>query len=116
MSAFYISRDGLVLRVRFGDPAAGDTVVRDAQTAILDLERRGELSGGGLLCIDGRCSVAVAVLLGHALAHLFAALAVFDPKLNGYIISVSHHPDWAIGQVVDPDELRMQGASGRPNS
>lgn len=103
MSSFQVNREGRVLRVGFGDPATGDTVVRDAQAAILDLERRGELSGGGLLCINGRCSVAVAVLLGHALAHMFAAIAVFDPKMNGYIVCVSHHPDWAVGVVVSPD-------------
>lgn len=100
MSAFNISREGPVLHVGFGDPATGDVVVRDARAAILELEGRGELAGGGLLFINGRCSVAVAVTLGHFLAHLFTAIAVFDPKLDLYIVCVSHDPNFTVGQLV----------------
>ncbi len=105
MSAFNVSREGRVIHVGFGDPATGDVVVRDARTALLELERRGELAGGGLLCINGRCSVPVAVALGHFLSHLFTAIAVFDPKLDRYIVCVSHDPGFTIGQLIDRTEV-----------
>lgn len=28
--------------------------------------------------------------IGHAVNHLFAEVAAFDPKLNGYVVAVSH--------------------------
>jgi len=75
-------------------------VVQDAHAAMLELERRGELAGGGVLCIDGRCSVAAAVTLTHFLSHLFAAIAVFDPKLDRYIVCVSHDASFTVGQLI----------------
>ena len=101
MSAFSLCRDGSVLWVGFGEPATGDAVVRDAVRELRKMETSGELAGGGLLCVNGRCSVPVAIMLGHALAHLFSAVAVFDPKLDRYIVSISHDPDLAVGQLIE---------------
>lgn len=102
MSAFTLRCDGKVLWVGFGEPATGDLVVQDAARELQGMEASGELAGGGLLCINGRCSVPVAVMLGHALAHLFSAVAVFDPKLDRYIVSISHDPNLPLGQLIEP--------------
>lgn len=105
MSSFHITRGGRILKVGFGDPATGDVIVRDAHEALREIADRDELGGGGLLCINGRCTVPVAVLLGHAVSHIFAAIGVFDPKLNGYIVCVSHDPAYPVGTVIPPDEV-----------
>ena len=105
MSAFSVAREGRVLRVGLGESASGDMVVRDARAALLDLEESGGLAGGGLLCVNGRCTVAVAVMLGHLLSHLFLAVAMFDPKLDRYIVCVSHDPNFVVGQVIDPIDI-----------
>lgn len=105
MSSFHIAREGRILMVGFGDPATGDLIVRDASQMLRELADRDELGGGGLVCINGRCSVPVAVLLGHSLAHIFSAVSVFDPKLNGYIVCISHDPVYPVGMVIPPHEV-----------
>ena len=114
MSSFHIAREGQILTVGFGDPATGDVIVQDASEALREIADRGELGGGGLLCINGRCTVPVAVLLGHSVAHIFAAVGVFDPKLNGYIVCISHDPAHPVGTVIPPGEVQgLRG--GRPS-
>lgn len=105
MSAFLATRDGSVLRVAFGSPATGEVIVRDAYAALNELELRGDLAGGGLLFINGRCTVPTAVMLGHSLSHLFTAIAAFDPKLDRYIVCVSHDPNYEVGQVISPIDI-----------
>ena len=92
-----------VYRVAFGDRDGTNVErVRELAQHIKDEP----LNGGGLLLIDGSQSIPVAYTLGHAVAHLFGAVAVRDPKLEGifhdpvYIICVTHDPRWAVGDVV----------------
>jgi CRISPR-associated protein Csx3 len=97
MSSYNISLDNNVLRVGFGDPASNDQIVRDAVQGIADLG----LKGGPILKINGPASLPVAVALAHAVTHLYGAVAVWDPKLGKYVVSVSHNPDFSIGDLID---------------
>jgi CRISPR-associated protein Csx3 len=81
------------LKVGFSRPAENDQVVRDAAEAIQLLDLR----GGPLVKFDGPCSLPVAMVLAHAVAHKYAAVAVLDPKLNASIIVISHDPARPIG-------------------
>ena len=67
------------------------------------MTKMGELSGGGLLKINGPASLPVAMVLARKLSHLFAAIAFFDPKLNKYVVAISHsrNPDYAVGNLID---------------
>ena len=60
-----------------------------------------ELSGGGLLKVNGPASLPVAMVLGYQLSHLFETIACFDPKLNQYVIVISHSPDYTVGELID---------------
>ena len=113
-STYTITRDSDVLRVAFGKPGDNDQIVKDA-VARLDAMTKvpqsenprqvgtGELSGGGLLTINGPASLPVTMGLTHKLAHLFAAIACFDPKLGKYVVVISHspHPDYVVGNLID---------------
>lgn len=81
------------LRIGFSQPAENDRAVRDAAEAIRVLE----LPGGRLVKFDGPCSLPVAMVLAHAVAHRFAAVAVRDPKLGSYIVVISHDPALPVG-------------------
>ena len=86
-----------------GCQAANDQIVKDAVTRLDAMTKAGDLSGGGLLKINGPASLLVAMVLGHKLSHLFEAIACFDPKLNKYVVVVSHspNPNYAVGNLID---------------
>lgn len=94
---FVLARHGRMLKLNFGVSAPGDLIVKDIMRGLEELEEAGELEGGGLLGINGACSLAGMAVLVHHLVHRFAAVAVFDPKLPAYIVVVSHDPRWSPG-------------------
>jgi len=92
------------LTVTFGSPASDDRIVVDAIAAI---EALGPL-GGPLCLISGLASLPVAFMLGHTVAHDFSAVGVYVPKLEKYVVVVSHE-SWPVGTLIDgtvahPDE------------
>lgn len=40
--------------------------------------------------VNGRCTTALAVFLGHKLAHVCKSVSIFDPKENTFVTCVSH--------------------------
>ena len=100
---YTITRDGDVLHIAFGVPSTNDQIVKDTVACLDAMTKSGELSGGGLLKINGPASLPVAMVLGHKLSHLFEAIACFDPKLNKYVVTISHspNPDYVIGNLID---------------
>ena len=40
--------------------------------------------------LNGRCTTALALLLGHTLAHTCKSVSIFDPKENEYVKCISH--------------------------
>lgn len=99
-SAYHIDVQGDVLRVGFGEPAHNTQIVRDVESRIDELVQSSELTGGPLVKINGPASLPVMVVLAHRLTHLFGAVAVFDPKLGGYVVSATHNPDYKVGDLV----------------
>lgn len=100
MSAYNITRTDDILKLAFGTPAQNDQIVRDAVARLAEMEANGELAGGGVIKLNGPASLPVSVAITHALAHRFAAVAVFDPKMNGYVVSVSHDPSFVVGSII----------------
>ncbi len=80
------SEAGLVLKLSFGEPAQNDVIVKDAVAALQALE----LQGGKTVLLNGPASLPVAVAIAHEIGHLFAEVAVYDPKLGSYVVSISH--------------------------
>jgi len=89
--------DETTLRTNFGEAATGDVVVRDAYAALGALD----LQGGRLLRINGAASLPVAMVIAHAVSHRYGAVAMFDPKIQGYIVAISHDPEWTVGDVLN---------------
>ena len=98
MATYNVSLEkGDLLRLSFGAQAQNDQIVRDAVAA---LEALG-LQGGKLVRLNGPASLPVAIAIGHAVGHLYGAVACFDPKLGKYVVAVSHDPDFVVGTLVD---------------
>ena len=103
----------------------GDQIVRDVKAQLQELINSGQLTGGKLLKINGRSTVLASYVIALELAHRYSAIAVFDPKigdrgLDRYIITISHTPDYQVGDRVDLERDPCQTVKvvlcGAPNT
>ena len=87
----------VLLKMGFGNPAGNNEIVVDAVRQVKGLE----LAGGKLVKLNGPASLPVAVAISHELSHIFGAVAAYDPKLSKYVVSVSHSPNFNVGDLID---------------
>ncbi len=126
MSVYHVDIYGDTLIVSFGEPANNDQIVIEVTAKIDRLISSNQIRGGKLLKITGRQSLPVAYAICHQVAHLYGAIAVFDPKMGGkgvdaYIVAISHSPDYQVGQILrDANDLNLSplkiALCGPPNS
>lgn len=100
--------DGVLnARINNGVQVDGDRIVRDAAAQLAKLIDSKELPGGKqILKIKGRASVLASFAIASQVSHLYAGVAVFDPKqgdkgLDRYVVTVSHTSDCQVGETVD---------------
>ncbi len=85
------------ISIGFGDtPAPNTAIVPAAIAAIASLN----LPGGQGLLINGPVSIPAAFAIAHTVAHLYAFIAVWDPKLQTYIVAISHDPSHKPGDTI----------------
>jgi CRISPR-associated protein Csx3 len=101
MNAYKIEKSGDVLKVGFGSPAQNDQIVKDAEARLDEMVNSGELAGGEVIRVSGPASLPVAMVLAHKLAHLYQAVACFDPKLSKYVVAIVHGDKYAVGDLVE---------------
>lgn len=103
MSSFFINFDAdqSILKVGFGNPAANSQIVQDAAERLEEIKASGDLQGGPLLRVYGPASLPCAFTIGHAVSHAYDAVAVWDPKVQKYVVSVAHGPTYNIGDEID---------------
>lgn len=89
-----------ILDLSFGIPAENDQIVKDVTLRLHEMEKA-NLFGGKLIKLDGKASIPVAVAITHILAHYYGAIAVKDPKLGKFVVSVTHNPDYPLGALID---------------
>jgi len=125
--SFFVRWEGDVLRVEINNAVQvdGDQIVRDVKAQLQELINSGQLTGGKLLKINGRSTVLASYVIALELAHRYSAIAVFDPKigdrgLDRYIITISHTPDYQVGDRVDLERDPCQTVKvvlcGAPNT
>lgn len=101
---YIITRDNDgILRINFGAPSHNGQIVKDAMARLDEMTKTGELGNGGLLKVNGPASLPVAMVLAHKVAHLFQAVACFDPKLDKYVVAISHSPkpEFVVGNLIE---------------
>ncbi len=94
-------------KVGFGAPAQNDQIVRDAELALVAIfdqieEDLGPVTRGtdNLALVNGPASLPVAVVIANSLLQRYGAVAVFDPKMSGYVVSASNSPAMPVGMVI----------------
>lgn len=98
-----------LLRLAFGEPATNDVIVREVDARMRELKGEG-LAGGRLVLLNGAASLAAISVIVHHVAHLFGAVGVFDPKLDGYVVVISHDPAFSPGDLLPEDRIEGAGA------
>ena len=99
-ATFNIGFDGQILQVSFGAPSDNDQKVIDAAAGCEAVKPQVMEAGLKILKVNGAASLPVAFTICHAFAHVVPAIAVFDPKMVSYVVSVSHSPDFKVGDVL----------------
>lgn len=100
ISMFYnVELQGDVLRVGFTDqPANNDDLVKEAvrkvRLYIDDLH-------GVFLKINGAASLAVAIAIACQVKGVVSGIAVFDPKLQKYVVVHTLNPYYQLGDLID---------------
>lgn len=113
--SFLMRKEGDILRVQINNAVSvdGDQIVRDAKAQLQHLIASGQLSGGKLLKVNGRSTALASSVMAIELAHLYGAIAVFDPKLGAsgldrYIVTISHTQDYQVGDTIDVERDHCQ--------
>ncbi|GCL38371.1 MAG: CRISPR-associated protein Csx3 [Sphaerospermopsis kisseleviana] len=101
VTTYNIELQAGILRIKFGEPAQNDQIVKDAAARLEEMAQSGELAGGQLLKINGPVSIPVAFVLAHKLAHIYGAIGFYDPKLAKYVICITHNPAYKLGDLID---------------
>ncbi len=92
--------EAVLLRLSFGHPATNDVIVREVEATMRKLKDDG-LSGGKIALLNGAASLPIMAVITHHLAHLFGTVAIYDPKLEAYIVAINHGPGFAVGDLID---------------
>lgn len=92
--------EGDVLKLAFVGSAQNTEIVKDAVSEVNRLISLGELVAGKVIKLNGPASLPVAVAITNSVSGLFEVVAVFDPKLNGYVVSISNDPAIEVGSVL----------------
>jgi CRISPR-associated protein Csx3 len=86
------------LKMSFGDPANNAEIVKEVIKTCGEIKP--QVMNGKILLLNGPASLPVACAISHAFAHLVPAIGCFDPKLNAYVVAISHSPDFEIGSII----------------
>lgn len=89
-----------ILKIGFAEPGQNDQIVQDAALRLDEMIASGELSGGPLLKVNGPASLPVAFVIAHKVAHLYAVVACYDPKLARYVVCITHDPAHKLGDLI----------------
>jgi hypothetical protein len=82
---FKIEND--VLLITLPEGKTQEEIVKEAAEEIITIEKE---FYGKEIKINGRITTALALFLGHKLAHISKSVNIFDPKLNTYVLAVWH--------------------------
>lgn len=78
-----------ILRITLPEGKTQAELVSMMDEEFKDLESSRALFGKDIK-IDGRITTAMALDLGHKLAHICKSVSIFDPKLNEFVLAVHH--------------------------
>ena len=91
-----------VIRVSFGEPATNSVIVQEVEQTAPTIASR---CHGKVVLFNGAASNAVTAVLAHKFGHVTKAVGIYDPKLQSYVIVISHDPDYFVGRELKLSEI-----------
>lgn len=92
-----VSENMVRVDIGFDEPATNVDCVRDAH---YNAETVKNQLHGKVVLVNGPASLPVAMCIAHTFGHVCKAIACYDPKLAGYVVAISHDPDFELGQLI----------------
>ena len=93
-----------LIDISFGEQASNDKIVKELQETVKRFKK--EVSGS-LLLVNAPASLPVNSFLTHAFCHLAKAMGFYDPKLNAYLVTITHDPQFKIGDLITIPKLLL---------
>jgi hypothetical protein len=85
--------------IGFGDEPADNTDLTQLVSKAT-YEIPSELHGSVAL-VTGKASLPVSYALSHNLGHYHKAVAVYDPKLQGFVVAITHDSRYPLGHLIE---------------
>lgn len=84
-----LNLDGDILTVTLptGKTMAEINEMAEAELKVTDTL---QMCFGKHIKVNGRCTTALAIFLGHKLAHTCKSVSIFDPKENSFVLCIQH--------------------------
>ena len=101
-----LNKETETLHVGFGQTTATNDILVPHVLGLLGLvglcSVKGELGKfmGLRLKVNGAMSAPIVSALTHRLSHVVKYIAIFDPKMGGYVVTVSHQPGVNCGDII----------------
>ena len=94
-----------VLKVGFADPEKNPAIVRDAVAKLNALAESEPNYGGKIVFVNGPASLPAAMVIAHALAHRYGAVACFVPPEKRYVVAIAHGGEYAPGDEIPMEQV-----------
>lgn len=91
-----------VIKIGFGEPTTNANIVSEVASTAPEIAAK---CHGKVVLFNGPASLPVALCLAHTFAHVTRSVGVYDPKIAGYIICISHDPAYSVGAVIYPKDI-----------
>lgn len=101
MSNHFIALEGNTIRVCFSKGRSHAQMLKELEMQLNHLIASNALRYGPLIKVQGPLSMPAAFILAHHVAHLFGAIAVFDPYLQGHVVAITQNPNYQLGDIVE---------------
>lgn len=86
------------------------TLVQETYQRLQVMLQEGVLTGGAWIGINGACPLVVGYAIAEVLCPLYQTVAVYDPKLPGYVIVKSETDPGHLGSLISLPHCRGSGA------
>ena len=106
MSSVSLELDGEILHIKFNQAAQTPTIIRDTYDQLDEMVQENLLPGGPFIGVNGASTLLSGYAISQLLGQRYDTVAVFDPKLDGYIVVISSTELYQLGEVIPfkPDE------------